>query len=414
MVLRRASCGNSEKPKRFRPISYILAERYPNPLSQGPPILHFMAVTIQPVVTRKEFRTFVHFAELVPNGRKNWVPPIWADERLLFSEIKNPACSVARTEKWLAFKDGQLAGRIMGIIHDEYNNRKQEKSARFFALECINDREVAHRLLKQAETWARENGMNKIIGPFGFSDKDPEGVQVEGFDQLPVIATATNAPFLESLVVQEGYGKFVDCVVYRVPVPDALPEIYFRIAERIRSRNNLRPVSFTSRRSLKPYVKPVFRLINETYRDIYGFVPLSESEMNKLEAQYLPILNPKFVKMVLDELDRPVAFVIAVPDFSKGLQQARGRLFPFGFLKVFASMKKTKQLNLLLGAVLPDLQGKGITTMLATELLRDVRANGFTHMDSHLILETNQRMRAEVERIGGAVYKRYRIYEKKI
>jgi GNAT superfamily N-acetyltransferase len=312
--------------------------------------------------------------------------------------------------RWLAVKDGQTAGRIMGIIHDEYNRLHDEKTARFFGLECIDDRETAGALLRTAEQWARNQGMERIIGPFGFSDKDPEGLQVEGFEHLPVIATATNAPYLEKLVTGEGYAKLTDCVVYRVPVPASTPENYFRIGERIKERSGIQVLGFSSRIKLRPFVMPVFRLINETYKDLLGFIPLTEKEMKKLADQYLPILDPRYVKLVLDAGQRPIAFVIAVPDFSEGLRQARGRLFPFGFLKVFASMKRTKQLDLLLGAVLPQWQGKGVTTLLAIELLKDVRSGGFTYMDSHLILETNRRMRAEVERIGGTVYKRYRIY----
>ncbi|MFM7725121.1 MAG: hypothetical protein ACKO7B_00330, partial [Flavobacteriales bacterium] len=192
------------------------------------------------------------------------------------------------------------------------------------------------------------------------------------------------------------------------------PELYTKVAERVIRQYGLKSLEFTTRIQLRKQVIPVFRLLNEAYRNIYGFVPLSEAEMKKLRDTYLPILNPRYVKMLVDTSGTPAAFVIAVPDFSEGMQKANGKLLPFGFLKIFSSMRRTRQLDLLLGAVRPDLQGKGLTAALAVMLFRDARKGGFAFMDSHLVLESNTRMRAELERIGGYCYKRYRIFEKKL
>ncbi len=371
-----------------------------------------MTLTIQPVRSPAALRDFIFLPEKLPNGRPNWIPPIWMDEHVFHSNTKNPAHSVCRVERWLAIEAGRIIGRIMGIIHDEYNATHGEKTARFFGLECINRQDVVHKLLAAAEKWAIDQGMEKLIGPFGFSDKDPEGLQVDGFENLPVIATATNASYLPTLVEKENYTKLTDCVVYQISVPKKTPVIYERIAKRIHQQLNVRVINFTRRKELKPFVIPVFELINATYKDLLGFVPLSMAEMKKLKSQYLSILQPKFIKVVVDLNNRVIGFVIAVPDFSLGLQRSNGRMFPFGFLKVLHSMKRTKQLDILLGAVHPDYQGRGLTTLLGMELLRDVREAGFEYMDSHLILETNFKMRGEMERIGGKVYKRYRIYQK--
>lgn len=366
------------------------------------------------VETKTELREFIHFTERRPNGRKNWVPPIWSDEHAFHDPSKNPSIALCRTERWLAKRSGVTVGRIMGIIHDQYNKEHGEKSARFFGLECDDDQETAHYLLDIVETWAKEHGMDRIIGPFGFSDKDPEGIQIEGLEHRPVIATATNAQYLSRLVESKGYDKFKDCLVYRLDLPDKNPDSYEKIARRVMQHYGLRSIHFNSRWKLRSHVVPVFRLLNEAYKDIYGFVPMSEKEMKKLRDSYLPILDPKFVKLLENNYGEPVAFVIAVPDFSEGLQKCRGRLFPFGFLKIFKSMRKTHQLDLLLGAVRPDLQGKGITAALAVQLFSDARRAGFRFLDSHLVLESNERMRSELERIGGVIYKRYRIYSKNL
>lgn len=371
-----------------------------------------MNLELVPVRTAEQEREFIFFQERHPNGRENWVPPIWMDEKAFHSSKKHPAYKVSRTERWLAYDSNNAVGRIMGIIHDEYNTRNSEKTARFYALECINNQDVAHALLGTAERWAKDQGMERIIGPFGFSDKDPEGLQVEGFEFTPVISTATNAAFLEQLVVNEKYSKLTDCVVYRLDIPTVTPEIFHRVASRVKQKLEIQLLEFYSTRQLKPYVLPIFRLINETYKNLLGFVPLSEKEMKKLSSQYLPLLDPHFVKVVVNGKNELIAFIIAVPDFSDGLKKSKGRLLPFGFLEVFAAMKKTQQLNLLLGAVHPDYQGKGLTALLGISLFEAARKRNFTFCDSHLILETNTKMRSEMERIGGIVYKRYRIFQK--
>jgi GNAT superfamily N-acetyltransferase len=250
------------------------------------------------------------------------------------------------------------------------------------------------------------------MGPFGLSDKDPQGLQVEGFEQLPVIATPTNPAYLPALVERCGYAKHADCLSYRLSVPDKVPERYTRVSDHVLASEDLRVVSFRSRRELKRWIVPVLDLVNQTYTELLGFVPMSVEEMHKLSADYLPLLDPELVVVVADRKDVPMAFVVAVPDLSEGLQRAKGRLFPFGFIHVMRAMRRSRQLDLLLGAVRKDVQGRGLTGALGVHLLSVARQRGFTTIDSHLVLESNASMRAQLERTGGEVYKRYRIYGK--
>ena len=203
-------------------------------------------------------------------------------------------------------------------------------------------------------------------------------------------------------------------VEYEMPIPNELPDLYKRICARIRKKENLRPIEFTRRRELKPYIIPVLRLINETYTPIFGFVPLSESEIQKLADQFLPILDPRLVKLVADPSGTAVGFVIAMPGISEGLKRSRGKLFPFGFWHILRSLRTSTQLVLLLGAVKPSYRGIGITSLLAETLFASARKRGMTMIDSHVILETNRLMRAEVENLGAKIYKRFRIYRKKL
>lgn len=368
-------------------------------------------VRVEEVRNAPDLRRYIHLPEKLPGQRPNRVPPLLADERAFHDPRKNKALAECDTVRFLAWQGDRCVGRIMGIVHHTHNRDHGEQTARFYQLDMIDAPAVGAALLAAVESWARAKGMQRIIGPFGLSDKDPQGAQVEGFEHLPVVATPTNPDFLPGHIEACGYAGFSDAVAYRTPIPDELPMAYRRIAERL-AATEFRVLHIHSRRTLKPWVVPVLRLVNETYRDLLGFTPMDEPGMKKLAAQYMPVLDPELVKVVVDRQNTPVAFVVAVPDMSEGLRRADGRLFPFGFLHVLRSMRRARQLDLLLGAVRPHLQGRGLTCLLANELLGRARARGFTHMDSHLILETNHRMRAEVERLGGVVWKRYRVYVK--
>ena len=254
--------------------------------------------------------------------------------------------------------------------------------------------------------------MDRLIGPFGFSEKDPQGVQVEGFEHLPVIATPDNPAWLPAEVVAAGYAQLEDMLSFRLAIPERLPEMYYAAADRGLGQLGLHRVKLRSKRDLVPWVVPVLRLVNASYGDLLGFTPMSEDEMQALAKKYMFILKPDLVRIIADKHHEPVAFVIASPDMSAGLQRARGKLFPFGFIHVLRAMRSTRQLDLLLGAVRPELQGKGLTAALAIDLFKAARSRGLTVLDSHLVLERNTRMCAELERIGGKVWKRYRVYER--
>ncbi len=371
-----------------------------------------MSVTVLPVRTAAELRTFIRLPAHLADRRPNEVLPIWSEEEAYHDPKRNPALKECILVRYLALRGGVAVGRVMGIIHTGHNTLHGTRTARFAQLDAIDDPGVTAALVGAVEAWARDQGMDAIIGPFGLSDKDPQGLQIVGFEHLPVLATPTNAAHLPKHVEALGYTKHADALAYRVPIPEQLPAGYYRVAERIMASGEFHVVPLSSRKALKPWILPVLRLVNITYRDLLGFVPMDEHEMEHLAAQYMPVLDPAFVKILANKANEPVAFVVAMPDMSEGLFKARGSLFPFGFLHILLAMRRTRQLDLFLGAVHPLWQKQGLTCILAIELLGQARKRGMTHFDSHLILETNTAMRGEVERLGGEVWKRYRLYGK--
>jgi GNAT superfamily N-acetyltransferase len=379
-----------------------------------------MTVEVKEINSKPSLREYIYLPQSIYKDDSHWVPPIYSDEFDFHNPKRNSALQYAEVIRLMAYHNAKAVGRIMGIINKKYNGQHGEKTARFFQLDCIDDAEVARALMGEIETWAKVKGMTKVIGPYGFSDKDPQGLQIEGFDHLPVIATPTNPSYLQKLVEGVGFSKELDCISYRMPIPESFPLFFQRIHERISANKKIKLIEFSSKRKLKPYIVPVFRLVNECYAPLFGFVPMSEAEMKRFAAQYLPILDPEFVKVIVhqqnivDQSNEIVAFVVSMPDMSKGIQKAKGKLFPFGFLHILASAKKTTQLDLLLGAVKPGYRGKGLTVLLGKSLMETAAKRGLKTMDSHLILETNMLMRAECENVEGKIYKRYRVYQKSI
>jgi GNAT superfamily N-acetyltransferase len=371
-----------------------------------------MSISIRTVQGPKDLRTFIYLPEKIHADHPNWMPPLYMDEKVYFDPAKNKAFAYCDTVLFLAYKDDKPRGRIMGIIHHPYNTDHGEKNVRFMHLDCYDDEEVCQALLNAVEQWGRDKGMSRIIGPFGFSDKDPQGLLVEGFDKPPIMVTVCNHPYLPRFVENKGYTKLTDCMDYLVDIQNGIPEVYPKIFERIQRTTPYRLLEFKKTRELKPYIVPVFELINRTYTHLYGFSPLDEQEMHELADRYLPILDPRFLKVVLNEEGRLIAFMLGMPNMTKGIQRAKGRLFPFGFIHILYAAKTAKQLDLLLGAIDEPYRGRGLDILMGWKMIDGARKAGIQTFETNLVLETNTPMRAEYERLGAKLYKVFRIYQK--
>ncbi len=370
-----------------------------------------MAIEIREVANRHELKVFIHLPAVIHKGHKTWLPNIYMDEWAFFSTKKNPAFTYSDTRLLLAYKNGKAVGRIMGIINIKYNELHNENNARWGYLECYEDSEVAHALLTDIEQWAKQKGMVKIVGPYGFSDKDPQGFIIEGFEHPPLISSACNFPYMIGLVEREGYVKEIDCLVYKYDLGEELPAIYQRISNRIFSQKNYEIIEFRKSSELRPYIIPVLTLMNETYSHLYGYVPLTQKEMEEFAKRYMQIIDSRFIKAI--QLNgRLVAFLIALPHMTAGIQKSKGYLFPFGIFHILRAAKKTKQLDLMLGAVHPDYQGLGLEVLMTIKLFDSMVDAGYNTLEVHLMLETNNKVLAEMKHAGAKLHKRFRVYQK--
>ncbi len=372
-----------------------------------------MPIEIREVLSRKDLKRFIYLPEKIHAGHENWVHPIFMDDWKYFDKKKNKAFGYCDTILLLAWKDGRPVGRAMGIINHRFNEHRNERTARFGYLDVYEDKEAFRAILHHIEDWARAKGMTKIVGPYGFSDQDPEGFLIEGFEHRATIATYYNFEWMPRFLEEDGYAKDNDWFVYRLDVPKELPEFYKKIYERAMKRGTFEIVEFRKRKNLKPWIRPILGLMNECYMagNIYGFAPLDEEEMDDLAKRYLPVVDPRFVKAIKKE-GEVVAFIIAMPDMTEGIRKARGRLLPFGFIHVLRAAKTTKQLDLLLGAVKEQYRGQGLDVLMGVKTLMSAHEAGYEMMDTHHEMEANVKVRAEMERMGGVVYKKYRSFYK--
>jgi hypothetical protein len=370
-------------------------------------------ILVKEVLTRQELREFIYLPASVHKDDPDWLPPIYNDEWILFDRKKNKSYKYTDTIFYLAYRDKKAVGRIMGLVNNRYNNIKGELNGRFCFMECFDDKAVARALLSKVEEWVKSKGMIKIVGPLGFSDKDPQGFQIEGFDLPYLFTAATNSPYLPAMMESLGYSKEVDLVNYNIPMPDQIPPLYLKAFERFSRNGEYEIIEFRSKKEIKPFIIPILELMNQTFSEIYGFVPLNDPEKVEFANRYLPILNPEFVKVVRAG-DEYAGFIIALPDMTKGIIAAKGKLFPFGLFRILGEMKKSKKLMLMLGGIKKEFRGQGIDVLMAVKMLNSAKNNKMSLIDSHLILENNTRMRAECDRMNGKIVKRFRIYQKQL
>jgi hypothetical protein len=366
---------------------------------------------IKEVVTRKDRREFIYLPDKVHKNEPDWLPPIYMDEWELYNKKKNKSYQYADALLLLAYRDKKPVGRIMGIVNNRYNSINNEQHGRFCFMECYNDKEVFHALIKKVEDWAREKGMTKLIGPLGFSDKDPQGFQIEGFEYPMFMTAPNNSSYMPELIVQEGYEKKVDLVNYLGKIPETFPLIYEKVLARMENNTEYKIIEFTSKKELKPYIIRVLELMNETFAEIYGFVPLNDKEKSDFAARYLPILDPKFIKLI-EARGVLAGFAVGMPDISKGIKRANGKIFPFGIFKILSESKKSKKLLMMLGGVKKEFRGKGLEVLMGVKILQSGIRHKMDLLDSHLVLEDNTKMRGEYERVGCKVVKKFRIYYK--
>jgi GNAT superfamily N-acetyltransferase len=371
-----------------------------------------MAITVREVTNRKQFAAFIDLPYRLYKDNNYFVPPLRFDEIATLRKDKNPAFDYCEAKYWLAYKDGRVAGRVAGIVNQAYIQKWKNPYMRFGWIDFEDDEEVVRMLLGQVEAWAKEKGLTAVHGPLGFTDLDHEGMLIEGYDQLGTLATIYNFPYYAQLVEKLGYKKDIDWVEYKIKLPQSIPDKVVKIASIVQRRLGLHPLYARNAKEILPYAGELFELINTSYSDLYGVVPLTKKQIVNYTKQYFSFIRPDFVSLILDKDGKLAAFGITMPSLSLALQKAKGRLFPFGFIHILSALKKNKLGDLYLVAVRKDLQGKGVNAMLMAELTKSYIKNGIEYAESNPELETNTQVQALWEYYEARQHKRRRCFIK--
>ena len=356
-----------------------------------------MSVTIKTVTSRKELNTFVRFANKLYKGNKYYVPCMPFDDMNTLDKEKNGAFEFCKSEYYLAYKDGKVVGRVAAIINYKANEAWNTDQVRFGWFDFIDDMEVSSALLDAVVEFGRKNGMKQIVGPLGFTDFDPEGMLVEGFDRLSTMALIYNHPYYPEHMKKLGYTKETGWVEYRITIPEQMPEKHIKYADIIKERYKLKVRKLTKSQIRKEnYGQKVFELVNQTYCVLYGYSLLSEKQIDQYVDLYLGIANPKMFSFVENENGELIALGITIPSLSEALQKCNGELFPFGWWHLLKAMywKKPDTLDMLLIGVRPDYQSKGVNSLLFTDLFQTYKKMGFKYAETNANLETNAKVQA--------------------
>ena len=377
-----------------------------------------MSVVIKKVSTKSDLKKFIRFNYEFYKDNPYAVPDLYMDMVDTFSREKNAAFEFCEADYFLAYRDGKIVGRVAAIINHRANETWQKKTVRFGWIDFVDDAEVSDALIDTVKAWGRERGMKEIEGPLGFTDMDAEGMLIEGFDQLSTMATIYNYPYYPVHMERMGFEKSADWVEMKIYIPDAIPEKHKRISDIIQRKYNLRVRKLTDKKEVikSGVAHEIFRLINDAYAPLFGFSRMTEAQIDQYVKVYIPVLDLRMVTLVETEEGEIVAVGISMPSLSEALQKAKGKFFPFGWYHLLKALKwnRPKVLDLLLVAVRPDYQSKGVNALLFTDLIPVYQEMGFEYAESNPELEDNGRVQNQWQYFKTEQHKRRRCFKQNL
>lgn len=367
-------------------------------------------ITLQECHTKKEMKQFVTFPFSIYKNNNYWVPPIIKEELETFDKKVNPAFENADAYFYLAFNEGKVVGRVAAIINRYEVNQQNIKKMRFGWFDVIDDIEVTKVLIDKIKEIGKENNLEYVEGPVGFSNLDKVGVLIDGFDHIGTMITWYTHPYYKEHLEQLGFTKEKEYLENKFQLANVDATYYERISKLISRRFHLTSLSFTKTKDILPYVDEMFDLFNKTYATLASYVPISDSQIEYFKNKYISFINPEFIKFVIDADNKLVAFGIMMPSFSLALQKAKGKLFPFGVFHLLKARKNPKVVTSYLIGVDPQYQNKGVTGIIFSEFTKAFNALGVETIVRTPELEENTAIHQLWKNFDPVTHKRRRTY----
>lgn len=372
-------------------------------------------IEIKEVKTKSDIKKFVSYPHKLYKKNENFVPFLDIDEVNKFDKDKNESYDDCIVKCFLAYKNGELSGRIAAIIQKLYNQKVNEKRVRFSRFDCINDKEVSSALFSAVENWSKEQGMEIIHGPMGYNDLDREGLLIEGFDFLSTFEEQYNYPYYAELIEDYGFKKEVDWVEYRITVPKELNPRIEKISKIVEERYNLKVLKPTSlKKFIEEYKDQFFDTLDAAYSKLYGVVPFSDKMKDSLIDQFGLILNKDFIVGIIDKNNKLIGFGLMFPSLSESVNKSKGKLLPFGIIRMLLQIKRPKNIDLGLIAIRPEYQNKGVNAMILSSMMKVVIKKKIEFAETNLMLEDNLKIQSQFEMFEHIQHKRRRSYVKNI
>jgi GNAT superfamily N-acetyltransferase len=372
-------------------------------------------VDIVEVKSRKQLKEFIYFPFRLYEDNPYWVPPLIMDEYNTLDKRKNPAFEYCDAKYWLAYKNGELVGRIAGIQNHAYVEKWDNKYTRFGWIDFIDDTEVSKALLKTVENWAAEQGMEAVHGPLGFCDLDKQGMLVEGFEEMGSIITYYHHPYYKEHMKLHGYKKDVDWFEFEIDLENFNQEDRLnKVSDRALEKEGLTILQIKSRNDFKPYFSEIFGVLDIAFKDLYGVVELTDKQVKTYIEQYFSFVNPDYICLIVDENKRLAGFGICFPSFAKTVKKHRGKLLPFGFIDILKDIKKNDTLDLYLVGVRPEYKKIGVPAAMVNYCLKNALKNGIKKAIASPQLESNHAVHSLWRFFDARLHRRRRCFIKKV
>lgn len=374
-------------------------------------------LVIKEVLNKRDMKKFVMFPVNLYKGTSYYVPNLYADEMVMLDPKKNASLEHCKARCWLAWDNGKVVGRIAGIIQTQDNSLRNKGMIRFSRIDFIDSKEVAHALLDTVAAWGREEGLTILHGPWGFNDQDREGMLCVGFDRQGTMCSNYSYPYYIDHI--ESYGLTEECewLEYRFEiVPDKNDRI-FAIAQKVKERLKLREIAeeLSIKQIMKHWGHKIFDLLNETYKDLEGYVPVSGKVVDGIVKTFGSVADTRFISMLVNEKEELVAFSIAIPSIADAVNKCGGKLFPTGWIRLLRAVKNPTCLEWLLIGVRPDYQARGLNAWLLSRITRNaMQVPNFKYVDSACMLTTNKEVLAQLETLPKELIRRRKCFKKEI
>ena len=372
-------------------------------------------IKIREVLTKEDIKKFVNFPLQLYKNCEYFVPPLYADEKKLLRTGGDR--KISESVFFLAEREGEVVGRIQGIIQKQYNSLHGCHDVRFTRFDSIDDKDVSRALFGAVSEWGRERGMTDIVGPLGYSDLDREGLLIEGFTEPETFEEQYSYEYYPALVEDFGFSKDVDWLEFELRAPDKKNEMLGRVAKRTLEMNKLHVVdssNMSKRKYIDKYRDGFFDCLDRCYSKLYGTVPITKDMQDEIISQFMLVVNKKYLVFICDESERVVAFGLCFPSIADALRGTSGRITPVTLVKLLKAVSNPKTIDLALVAVLPEYQNAGLNAVILNALVDMLSEGTVEKCETNLNLETNTAVIAQWKHFNARQHKRRRCYRKKI